>query len=627
MLDQVMPFLDIGRPPPDSASTDLANAYLDRCLSLLSNEGDLTDPHAGILGAEQYGSSFLAFAFALKYSVEKNPDWGKRARHVARKTLKRLKGRLATSDQIFSLTLTALFLDDTEIQEAVSLLSFSSQEESLDGNNNYCLRLLCEVLRARLSSHSSTQSIEKQFDRCVANWSRGGVFIDFPRQPKSPTESLAPLAYFPRFLWILLWMGVLLKRKDWIDCGHEGLKKFDSLIASDGEAFYYGRSLNAVYGYANGIFAAGLAASLAEEKEDRTVATRVQSRLEAYLQNFRKGNQAPTIVPNVEDPQPCGYDIYMYWSVYAAYSAGLLLFTQRLRQASTPTEPRDTVSVLHIHEAGYLTVKGELELGLHMKGGYYFEPKNGVGLGATYAPHSLLYIKFRGLDWLPSLPTVQPQRWDSWPRHLNTVWAGFFPSAHDGDDWWVPGPATQVSCRSQGNKHLIEMKSAWVKLHLPGQSWLKRIPLALLRRTPFRQWMRIPDVNPYENVSIGYEPDGHFKRKIVIGRKSVLFYDDLAWPRSAPQTSQVWLTTLRMFSKLCENSSPDRLSQNGVSLEIKSQNREWEKYGSFSTSKGPMTLFVQRGKLSQTQSFSGFEFNVDPGTESELPALQRWAER
>ena len=115
------------------------------------------------------------------------------------------------------------------------------------------------------------------------------------------------------------------------------------LTADDGEAFYYGRTNNALYGYACGIPALRAAANYLKEGDKAEGFKACEQALFQFSARHCAKDGHLYIVPNKFEEERCGFDNYMYVTVYNAFTMAMLLLSSLIKNAAEsdrPTEPR-----------------------------------------------------------------------------------------------------------------------------------------------------------------------------------------------------------------------------------------------------------------------------------------------
>ena len=214
----------------------------------------------------------------------------------------------------------------TQVEACLVDGNFSVDFTTSTGNNWLVLRTLIHLkLALRFNRPQDLEAFRAYFDH-VMGLADGGLFFDYPplRDPQHIrafplTYSFKMLALFLECLGLLEGHGVDDQRQAQLrELVQQALPVHLAFIAPDGEALYYGRSDNTLFGYAN------LLAVLARLRPDPQVEQwRVVVR-DYIRRHFVKDGILTTAVA-----APGFRDAYVHDSVYCAYFIAMTLMSDK----------------------------------------------------------------------------------------------------------------------------------------------------------------------------------------------------------------------------------------------------------------------------------------------------------
>lgn len=255
---------------------------------------------------------------------------------------------------------------------------FEAGEQTPHGNNWIAIQALDSLLRYhQLGNSSDLQRANHLINHYVLKWQLSdGIFYDAPQSPDAK-HVRTPLTYHAKFCMILLLYAYFSDRIDVYRAALRGLDALSKLISPNGEGFYFGRTNNAIFGYASALYAYEAAIQHivnSKEKDEATtnrieVYRRTADALFSYLKAMQNSDGSLRLTPGSIGLYKAGWDSYMHHTVYNAYASAVLLmtpYTPALREANL--SDRET-SIHYLGDSGFLAVKhGHNFLVLNTKG-------------------------------------------------------------------------------------------------------------------------------------------------------------------------------------------------------------------------------------------------------------------
>ncbi|MBI5236583.1 MAG: hypothetical protein HY886_10100 [Deltaproteobacteria bacterium] len=333
------------------------------------------------------------------------------------------------------------------------------------GNNFVALRSLNLLIRFKITGDALDAEQAAFFMEHTLKWQMDdGVFYDFPRKALDP-RGIPSLAYHSKITLMTLLYGIISGEKRILDRALAGLDCLVNLSADDGEAFYYGRTNNALYGYASAVLALRVAANLL----GNVPAGMRFKRFERVLYRFAASHTAKDghlyIAPNPLEDERCGFDNYMYVTVYNAFMMTTLLLSAVIKDAPLHEEQRAD-ETHYMKQSGFLIRKrASLSAAFNLKGHNHYEQ---YLLDPRFTALTPLFLKFNGRDLLPSIPFTCPKPQAKSLRSLvgemkgcsrlndfNPLHAGFIPAMKDSSQYYMPLDVTDASVTEMENGTLI----------------------------------------------------------------------------------------------------------------------------------------------------------------------------
>ncbi|MEK6792108.1 MAG: hypothetical protein AABY45_10470 [Deltaproteobacteria bacterium] len=333
------------------------------------------------------------------------------------------------------------------------------------GNNFVALRSLNHLIRFKITEDALDAEQAAFFMEHTLKWQMDdGVFYDFPRALCDP-RGIPSLAYHSKITLITLLYGIISGEQRILDRALAGLECLVNLTANDGEAFYYGRTNNALYGYACAVLALRAAANLLGDAPSARRFKRFERSLYRFATSLSAKDGHLYIAPNPFEGDRCGFDNYMYVTVYNAFMMTMLLLSAVIKDAPLPEEQR-AGEMHYMKNSGFLIRKrASLSTAFNLKGHNHYEQ---YSLDPRFTALTPLFLKFNGNDILPSIPFTYPKpqaktlrslvgEMKGWSRleDYNPLHAGFIPAMKDSSQYYMPLDVTETSVSEMESGTLI----------------------------------------------------------------------------------------------------------------------------------------------------------------------------
>ncbi len=410
------------------------------------------------------------------------------------------------------------------------------------GNNFVTLRALNHLLRFKMLGREEDIKLSQYFMDCTLKWQfDDGIFYDYPRQ-FNYQKGIPSLAYHSKITLITLLFGIVSKEKDIVDKALYGLEALAKLMAYDGETFYYGRTNNAIYGYACGILAFRVASNFSK---DINLAQKYKE-CERVLFRFCSRHMAEDghlyIVPNDLENERCGFDNYMYITVYNAFTTAMLLLSLVVEDTTTALRNVDSPEVHYFKQSGFIMKKGGgISTAFNLKGHNYYQQ---YLLDPRFTCGTPLFVKFNGHDILPTIPFSSPgysqdkneslskkllrkineavsetKCW-GYLQNYNPLYAGFMPYLEGKNNWYIPLKITGSEVSTVDNLLFVKAYGKFISVKRKG-FW----PFVIFIVDTMRKYVNVSPAK-LRNMLIS-ESDSYFERTIVIEDAFIHFHDKI----------------------------------------------------------------------------------------------------
>jgi hypothetical protein len=224
-------------------------------------------------------------------------------------------------------------------------------------------------------------------------------------------EGLPHLTYHAKIAMLVAFYAVIANDKRAKDAAVKAFENIVDIASPIGETCFYGRSQNALFGYACLFLGLNIVYKFIDKNEKYYILGKKILDLVADF-SFPDGHFAINL--NKKEKNRPGYDGYMYPVVYNTYAntlflLGLFLTPEILiendKRIENNLRGNNLTNIPHVtaySNSGFLCVKErKFQFCLNFKG-HLSCPKH--FLDPRVAPLSLLYLNYEGVDFLPSIP-------------------------------------------------------------------------------------------------------------------------------------------------------------------------------------------------------------------------------
>ncbi|HBU69158.1 MAG TPA: hypothetical protein DEE98_02120 [Elusimicrobia bacterium] len=562
---------------------------------LLNAEHEIVDPKtACALSHVQYASSYFALSAVIMGIISGEKKHFDTASRVFKKSVLKTGSRRTTADNVFAFAFAAFLLEAcgtepdlaAELKNIAQHLNHLSTKDSKEGNNNFLLRLLCDYM-LHGGVYKSNELAEYLF-----HWQlKDGIYFDYPRNPLARSEIMVSLAYHSRTTFIALLAYFVTGNKYILESCLKALSALNETTARDGEAFYFGRSMNSLFACSNAVASLALASRLPVDCGiDKGQAALLKDRIFSFYAGYRHKDGSFALVPNERDKEFCGYEKYMYPSVYNSYACALFLFSGLLAGPAETEKPRETEKPAFnkLSDSGFILFQtAGFSTALNIKPPLFIDTENGVGSGPTFAGHSPLFLKYRGTDLLPSLPIRENEPGRGYYAKFDPTTAGFNPFIKTGRGVVTFSRASRVSLKYRTNTIFVYVSGPLLEIKLKRMNSILRKALKAVNLVFSLLGARLPKplaYSDYQEVRFTEIPGSRYDRLIKLEDDSFLFLDLLP--------ADKWQTSLRLCElSVAENEILD-CSYPGLKLSAFVMNSRFENPAELPTSKGPAKLWT-----------------------------------
>ena len=253
-----------------------------------------------------------------------------------------------------------------KLEDYISKMTYKAYPGSGTSNNWFVIRAACHLLKEKLFNlQSEIRKAEDLITNNILKWQlNDGFFYDYPDKPNAK-EYAVPLTYHAKTCAMLCLCYELHPCPNLLEAIVKGLSVLGEFIASDGEVFYYGRSNNAIFGYASAIFAYEKAAGFITQTEKRKAQLfrHYAEQLLGFLQRWQRADGHICVVTNLEEQAKSGWDVYIHNVVYNAYTAALLALLGEKQNEKKEYQLVESIdkkaSIYHAPNAGLLRIQND----------------------------------------------------------------------------------------------------------------------------------------------------------------------------------------------------------------------------------------------------------------------------
>lgn len=271
-----------------------------------------------------YGDKFINnVEYALKYLTKIGYDINRRANSFIG----------------IAIALSCYYCNSIELRKKLSKylqsISFSPalEQQKKSANNFYALKGLAHLLRAHIISGNLSDDDLKCGETIILthlmNWQLpDGIFYDKPFEFES-TDYVPHLTYHATMMMVMAFSGRILSNDRMMERANKALIALIALTSPAGEAFGYGRSNHAIFGYANAILGCSLLSDFYTDQQKEISSYR--NLLFNYIIKHRHLDGHLYIVPNHLEDKRAGFDSYMFVMVYESYALAMLLLSHLIQ--------------------------------------------------------------------------------------------------------------------------------------------------------------------------------------------------------------------------------------------------------------------------------------------------------
>jgi hypothetical protein len=303
---------------------------------------------------------------------------------------------------------------------------FEAKDNTPHGNNWIAIQALSLLLRyQQFNEADDLNRSNLLLDNFLLKLQlQDGIFYDAPRSVNSEHIE-TPLTYHAKFCMILSLYAQISNRSDIYQAVINGLDAYSKVISPNGEGFYFGRTNNAIFGYASALYAyETMMSHLLQSKTGENITRRLQiyqqaaDSLFAYLMAMQEQDGYLRLTPGASSLHKAGWDSYMHHTVYNAYASALLLMTPHAKVPRKNSPANEKFSIELLEDSGFLALKYKRSfLALNVKG---------QKLDYRYAGMVPLTWQVEGTDLLSS------------PPYGENLKLGFIPALVFEDTPYVP---------------------------------------------------------------------------------------------------------------------------------------------------------------------------------------------
>lgn len=217
------------------------------------------------------------------------------------------------------------------------------------------------------------------------------LFVDY----ESDSHDETPLTYHAMHTALLLEYGYKWNHSDALNVALDALDGICNFILKDGEALYWGRSNNSLFGYVHLLFALELGDAISNKNYYR-----YKKKVWNYLNRLRTDGEF-TLTPGSSKIKSAGWDGYMYHTVYNSITANILFKTP---ESTKDTQDRPALSDPECEN--FIIKRTSPQTAIHLKSQTRHGKRDPRGAG--FVP--LVFKTRDGRDLLPTLPSSpQPE--------------------------------------------------------------------------------------------------------------------------------------------------------------------------------------------------------------------------
>ena len=321
-------------------------------------------------------------------------------------------------------------LDDRvmrELEKYLKNMKFSSKFGSDIPNNWFVIKALCLALEYNLfNKEKSKIKANDLIHNYILRWQLDdGFFYDCPDKINAKNYAVA-LAYHAKVCCMLIMYYQCTKDEVVLKAAERGLDALGDFIAPDGEALYFGRSNNSLFGYATAIYAYEKASEILEKK--KKLYKSCASRLFSHILRRQSERGYITIEPN---ESKFGWESYLHHTVYNSYGASFLLLLKDVKESLISDTIEDNVS--YAKDAGLVSISyPNMFMTLSTKGQFVLNRSVWFS-DLRYSGMNIFAWKYRGKDLM-----IMPPYFGDRFKDTDARYGGFIPYIVKGEEIYSP---------------------------------------------------------------------------------------------------------------------------------------------------------------------------------------------
>ena len=295
-------------------------------------------------------------------------------------------------------------------------------------NNWNSMRAVCLAQRARLFRSAGDVRAARlcMHKHVLPMQGSDGLFADYPPAGRGGDRA-TPLTYHAKVCAMLAMFLQEIEDGPTADALGRGVTVLARLCAPDGQALYFGRSCNSIYGYASALYATtytlghGMAPTV-----DGPLVAQARARMADFVLRMRQPDGSLRPYPTEFDTDRLGWDDYVDRLDYNAFTAFLLMqipsqpFHTEVAHRSTTFTARQAGLIVRERDGVFaaFSTRGQLNAGSYMF------------TDARYAGMQPLLVQCDGRTIIPPPPHDAASPTDP-------DWVGFMPVLSIGGEVWA----------------------------------------------------------------------------------------------------------------------------------------------------------------------------------------------
>lgn len=314
-----------------------------------------------------------------------------------------------------------------KLEKYLKNMKFSSKFGSNIPNNWFAIKALCHAIEYKLFNNEKVRiKANELMHNYILKWQlNDGFFYDCPDDVNTKNYAVV-LGYHAKVCCMLLIYYQYTKDEAVLRAVEKGLDALANFIAPDGEALYFGRSNNSLFGYATAIYAYEKASEILEKK--KKLYKSCASRLFSHILKRQNEKGYITIEPN---DNKFGWEKYLHHTVYNSYGAAFLLLLKDVKESLCSEAIEDNVS--YAKDAGLVSISyPNMFMTLSTKGQFVLNRSVWFS-DLRYSGMNIFAWKYRGKDLM-----IMPPYFGDRFKDTDARYGGFIPYIVKGEEIYSP---------------------------------------------------------------------------------------------------------------------------------------------------------------------------------------------